>query len=312
MRIAIALRRVAGWYNRLSKWKKVFLWIGAVFVGIIVISAVFGEEAEPDVAPAQAVTTPLTQTPEPASSPTTAPTATSTLTPTEEPTPIEEPPTPTSTPSPTPTPTPEPLLNITLVATRVLVWEAHELLRDGIRVHFVARIENRGDVPAEVRAISYEMRDEYGALLETGKVPHSFPRKLGPGQVGVIGRTVTAEAAVSPDEIREVHIKFEVHRVDRADNLLEAVRVGRPERDEFGDVRVAGAVKNPSSKTYDNPQIAVVLVDGAGNWVGYATADKLPVSEIPAGETIRFVTGADLPAAQLPAIASVVIIGFDK
>lgn len=56
----------------------------------------------------------------------------------------------------------------------------------------------------------------------------------------------------------------------------------------------------------------MVLVDGEGNWVGYATADKLPVSEIPAGETIRFVTGADLPAAQLPAIESVVIIGFDK
>ena len=208
--------------------------------------------------------------------------------------------------------TPEPLLNITLVATRFLVWEESGLLSDGIRVHFVARIENRGDVPAEGRAISYEMRDEYGALLGTGEVPHSFPRKLGPGQVGVIGRTVTADAAVSPDEIREVHIKFEVYRVDRADNLLEVVQAGRPERDEFGDVRVTGAVKNPSSQTYDNPQIAVVLVDGEGNWVGYATADKLPVREISAGETIRFVTDADLPAAQLPAVESVIIIGFDK
>ena len=84
---------MAGWYNRLSKRKKVFLWIGAVFVGLTVIGGVFGEEPEPDVAPAQAVTTPLTQTPEPASSPTTAPTATPTPTPTEEPTP-----TPTSEP----------------------------------------------------------------------------------------------------------------------------------------------------------------------------------------------------------------------
>ena len=97
-RIAIALRRVAGWYNRLSKLKKVFLWIGVVFVGLIVIVAVFGEEAEPDVAPAQEVTTPLAQTPEPASSPTTAPTATST------PTPTEGPPPPTLTPKPTATP----------------------------------------------------------------------------------------------------------------------------------------------------------------------------------------------------------------
>ena len=81
---------MAGWYNRLSKRKKVFLWIGAVFVGLIVIGGVFGEEPEPDVAPAQAVTTPLTQIREPASSPTTAPTATPTPTPTEEPPTIRE------------------------------------------------------------------------------------------------------------------------------------------------------------------------------------------------------------------------------
>ena len=93
-----AIQNMAGWYNRLSKWKKVFLWIGVVFVGLIVIGAVFGEEAESDVAPAQEVTTPLTQTPEPASSPTTAPTATSTPTPTEEPTPA---PTPTKGGPPT-------------------------------------------------------------------------------------------------------------------------------------------------------------------------------------------------------------------
>ena len=103
-----AIQNMAGWHNRLSKWKKVFLWIGVVFVGLIVIGAVFGEEAESDVAPAQEVTTPLTQTPEPASSPTTAPTATSTPTPTEEPastpTPTEGPPPPTLTPTPTLTP----------------------------------------------------------------------------------------------------------------------------------------------------------------------------------------------------------------
>ena len=64
-----------------------------VFVGLTVIGGVFGEEPEPDVAPAQAVTTPLTQTPEPASSPTTAPLLHPPPTPTEEPTP-----TPTSEP----------------------------------------------------------------------------------------------------------------------------------------------------------------------------------------------------------------------
>ena len=111
--ITTALRRVSGWYNSLRTRKKVFLWIGAFFGGLIVFVAVFGETAEPDVAPVQAVTAPLTQTPEPATPPTTAPTATSTPAPTEKPTPTEGPPTPTVpptlTPTPTSTPTPPPI-----------------------------------------------------------------------------------------------------------------------------------------------------------------------------------------------------------
>ena len=94
-----------GWYNKLSKRKKVFLWIGTVFVGLTVIGGVFSEEPEPEVSPAQAVTPLPVRMPQPTVEP--MPTATLTTEPTPTPTATPEP-TPTAALEPTPTVTPSP------------------------------------------------------------------------------------------------------------------------------------------------------------------------------------------------------------
>ena len=197
-----------------------------------------------------------------------------------------------------------------ITGTHFIAYEGG-LLSTDIKVHFVVRIENQGAVPAEVSSITYKMRDEYGALLEEGEVPHSYPRKLAPGAFGVIGRTVTADAAVRTGDIHDVEVEFDIERATRADNLLEFVQADSPDVGEWAEVRVTGALRNPSNKAYDNPKIAVVLVDTEGNWVGYMTAD-LAVDEVPPGEVVRFVTETDLPALVLPPIATVVVIGFDR
>ena len=181
----------------------------------------------------------------------------------------------------------------------------------GVRVHFVARVQNTGTVPAEIRDIKYEMRDAAGALLEVGTVPHSFPRKLAPGQIGVIGRTVTADAAISDSDVENVTLDFTFRRVDAPDNLLDVHSVQYGGTDAFGDVVASGTVQHSGDKTYDGVRIAVIFVDAAGNWVGYATAD-LPINRVPPGELVRFVTNADLPANALPAIASVEALAFDE
>ena len=204
----------------------------------------------------------------------------------------------------------------TPVAERVavVVRGIHHLTWDdwlhGIRVHFVAQLENTGNVTAEVRNIRYTMRGADGALLEVGDVPHAFPQKLAPGQFGVIGRTISADAATRPDDVSEVVVTFDVRRADHPDNLVAVVSVRDPEHD-LGNIQVTGTVKNTSEKTYDNIKIAVILVDADGEWFGYATAE-LPTDELPPGELARFVTHADLPVDVLPPIASVEVIAFDK
>ena len=210
--------------------------------------------------------------------------------------------------SPEATPTP--------VAERVavVVRGIHHLTWDdwlhGIRVHFVAQLENTGNVTAEVRNIRYTMRGADGALLEVGDVPHAFPQKLAPGQFGVIGRTISADTAIDPADVSEVVVTFDVRRADHPDNLVAVVSVRDPEHD-LGNIQVTGTVKNTSEKTYDNIKIVVILVNADGEWFGYATAE-LPTAELPPGELARFVTHADLPVDVLPPIASVEVIAFDK
>ena len=214
--------------------------------------------------------------------------------------------TPTTEPAPSPTAAPE-RVAIKLAELQHIAWE--DLFR-GVRVHFVARIENTGNVPAEVRDIRYLMRDEGGALIEEGDVPHSFPRKLAPGQIGAIGRTITADTARGAWDVHDVSVTFDVREADNPDNTLTVASVDAPDL-SAGDVSVSGSVRNPSGKTYDDVQIAVILIDASGASVGYITAE-LPVDELPPGELARFATNADLPAEELPPIASVEVIAFDK
>ena len=246
-------------------------------------------EAAPTPEPTAAVATP-----EPSSG---VPTTTLSPAPTGSPTAV----------TPAPSAAPE-TLEITLRDLHHIVWEDWLL---GVRVHFVARVENTGTVPAEIRDIEYEMRDHGGALLESGGVPHSFPRKLAPGQVGVIGRTVTADAASVASDVQTIVLDFKARRVDAPDNLLDVRSVRFDGEDEFGNILASGTVLQRSEKVYDDVKIAVVLVDDSGRWVGYATAD-LPVGEVPPGELVRFVTDADLPAERLPPVASIEVIAFDR
>ncbi len=213
---------------------------------------------------------------------------------------------PITTPSPPPAVAPE-RVAIELRELHYIAWE--ELFR-GVRVHFVARIENTGNVPAEVRDIRYAMRDSGGALIEEGDVPHSFPQKLAPGQMGVIGRTVTADTARGPWDVDDVAIAFDVRSAEKPDNLLTIASVDAPDL-SGSDVFVSGSVRNTGSKMYDDVRIAVILIDAGGASVGYSTAD-LPVDELPPGELARFATVADLPAEQLPQIAAVEVIAFDR
>ncbi|MCZ7577560.1 MAG: FxLYD domain-containing protein [Dehalococcoidia bacterium] len=168
----------------------------------------------------------------------------------------------------------------------------------GVRVHFVAIVTNTGADPIELHDISYEMRAPSGALVESGRVPQSYPKRIGPGQSAVIGRTVTADTAEKTEDVASVAIDFDSRKVAAADNLLTVVSSEYRGADDILQAQVVGEVRNDGWKLYDNIKVAVVMLDVDGQAIGFATA-KLPVGALGPGETAQFVTHADLPADQV-------------
>lgn len=165
----------------------------------------------------------------------------------------------------------------------------------GIRVHFVALVTNTGDEPVELADIRYEMRSPDGAVVETGTVPQSYPKRIAPGASAVIGRTVTADAATTVGDVASVSVSYTPKRAGWADNLLAVVSTEVRGENSFGQVEVVGIVRNDDRRSYDNVKIGVVMLDGAGAPIGYATAN-VPGHSVGAGDEVQFRTDADLPA----------------
>lgn len=182
----------------------------------------------------------------------------------------------------------------------------------GVRVHFVAIVTNTGAHPIELHDINYEMRTPSGALIESGGVPQSYPKRIGPGQSAVIGRTVTADTAEKTEDVASVDIDFEARKVASADNLLTVVTSEYRGADDILQAQVVGEVRNDGSKLYDNIKVAVVMLDADGHAIGFATA-KLPVGALAPGESAQFVTHADLPADKIDGrVHSVLVFASDQ
>ncbi len=182
----------------------------------------------------------------------------------------------------------------------------------GVRVHFVAFVSNPGPHPIELSDIRYQMRSPSGALVESGSVPQSYPRRIAPGQVAVIGRTVTADTAERTEDVATVTIEYKTRTVASADNLLTVVKVEFRGADDTLQALVVGEVRNDGSKRYDNIKVAAALLDDSGQPIGFATA-RLPVDSLGPGESAQFVTHADLQAGMVEGgVNSVRVFAFDQ
>ncbi len=216
---------------------------------------------------------------------------------------------PTSLASPPPTSTATPsIVDATLGPIGTITWQEPIF---GVRVHFVAEIVNSGTVPIEVENIRYEMLSPSGAIIERGEVPKSYPRKIAPGANAVIGRTVTADAALSPRDVGSVRIDYDIVEVRAPDNLLGWSNVEARGTDLVGGLIVSGDVGNRSDRTFDDIQIAVVMVDASGAWVGYSTGE-IVIGELKPNEVARFNTRPDLPPGLESRVASFIVFAFDE
>ena len=217
---------------------------------------------------------------------------------------------PTATPSRTPTPTRIP--DVVTSSLGRLTFTPFDSSLFGIRVHFVTSVTNTGNVPIEIFDLTYEMTSPSGAVVEVGDIPQSHPRKIGPGQTAVIGRTITADTATRVSDVANVKVTYKQKKASTADNLLQVLSAEYRGADQFGNLLVVGDVQNPSSVTYDDINIAVVLVDSSGRWIAYATA-VIPVTELRPGQVARFATNADVPNSLVRSrVADVLVFTYDK
>ena len=177
----------------------------------------------------------------------------------------------------------------------------------GIRVHFVTIVTNTGNVPVELEHINYEMRSPAGVLVEVGTIPRSYPKRIAPGQSALIGRTVTADGAVTTEDVASIRITFDSKKVDRADRLLLVQSAELHGANSFGQVEVVGVVANDGATVVNSIKVAVAIVDRDGQAVGYATA-KVAVNQLRPGDFAEFITAADLPADRIFPLADHVLV----
>lgn len=178
-----------------------------------------------------------------------------------------------------------------------------------VRVQFVARVRNSGNVPVELNDIVWTQVGEDGELLEPRGLESSSPSKIAAGDVGVIAGSGTAITATTPADIEGVSVTFEAREAASPSRLLVPGDVELQHEDRADHVLVTGHVENMTEARAAGVRVAVVLVDSAGRWIGFA-AGEIEGDSIGAGESAAFVVDAVLPPGVAADVDSALVLAF--
>lgn len=178
-----------------------------------------------------------------------------------------------------------------------------------VRVQFVARVRNSGNVPVELYDIVWTQVGEDGELLEPRGLESSSPSKIAPGDVGVIAGSGTAITATTPADVEGVSVTFEAREAASPSRLLAPGDVELQHEDRADHVLVAGHLENTTGARAADVRVAVVLVDSAGRWIGFA-AGEIEGDSIGAGESAAFVVDAILPPGIAADVDSALVLAF--
>jgi len=175
--------------------------------------------------------------------------------------------------------------------TNFYAWEGMTSLLSFTRpthLHFAFAIPNRNPGAMSIHNIQYEVRSHSGTVLEVGRISSPQPATLGIREVGVAGRTISLDAAISPMEIGEVWVTYEVRPTKKTPVWL---------RGEVSDVRmnmlsqrvvIRGELQNRSEASSARVEgLAVALIAADGNVYAYGTGNA-SVRDIPGGSRVRF------------------------
>ena len=203
------------------------------------------------------------------------------------------------------TPTPQARLEYEVDAPTSNPWNT----ASGVDVNFFAEVRNTGGVPIEIVSIRRDIENFGGVTLDIGILEIAFPQRIAPGANGVIGATLHGVSLGDREELAAVNILVEIVEASAASPLLAASGIEIRGAAESGQLVVSGTVENSSTETYGDVRIAVVLLDSAGRWIGFAPA-AIEGDSIAAGKSAAFVTDADLPPGISANVASVLVFAF--
>jgi hypothetical protein len=199
-----------------------------------------------------------------------------------------------------------------VVVQKTLVFPAASSIGGG-NVQIIAVVKNTGGKPAKLGGVNSESFTLYakdGSVLKTGDLT-AFPQYIAPGATGYLGgfANFTDSASFATVGKGDASVAFGSADSVPTQTLTAAKVVVAPD-----DVKVwleaKGRVTNTSTKTVDIGMIGIILLDSAGNPIGFIE-DNTTAWGILAGQTKGFTTDyAYAPASLAPKVASTLVFAF--
>ena len=199
-----------------------------------------------------------------------------------------------------------------VVVQKTLVFPAASSYGGG-NVQIIAVVKNTGGKPAKLGGVNSESFTLYakdGSVLKTGDLT-PLPQYLAPGATGYLGgwANFTDSAPFATVGKADASVTF-----GSADSIpaqtLKTAKVAVAPDDVNVWLEAKGTVTNSGTDTVDMGEIGIILLDSAGNPIGWLV-DNTTAMGILAGQTKGFTTSYPfVPASLAPKVASTLVFAF--
>ncbi len=199
-----------------------------------------------------------------------------------------------------------------IVVQKTLVFPAASSVGGG-NVQIIAVVKNTGGKPAKLGGVhseSFTLYAKDGSVLKTGDLT-PFPQYVAPGATGYLGGWANFTDSASFATVGKADASVTSESADSVPaQTLTTAKVAVAPDDFKVWLEAKGTVTNTGTKTVDWGYIGIILLDSAGNPIGFLE-DNITAMGILAGQTKGFTTDYPFaPASLAPKVASTLVFAF--
>jgi hypothetical protein len=199
-----------------------------------------------------------------------------------------------------------------VVVQKTFVFSAASSIGGG-NVQIIAVVKNTGGKPAKLGGMNSESFTLYakdGSVLQTGDLT-PLPQYVAPGAIGYLGGWANISDSASFATVGKADASVTFGSADSVPaQTLKTAKVAVAPDDVKVWLEAKGTVTNTGTDTVDMGEIGIILLDSAGNPIGWLE-DNTTAMGILAGQTKGFTTDYPfVPASLAHKVASTLVFAF--